>query len=53
MANATPSFAGQINGSGDTLALFLKIWSGEVLTAFEQATAFLGKAMERTIANGW
>jgi hypothetical protein len=52
MANATPSFAGQINGAGDELALFLKIWSGEVLTAFEQATAFLGRAMERTISSG-
>lgn len=52
MANATPSFAGQINGTGDQLALFLKIWSGEVLTAFEQATAFLGRAAERTISSG-
>lgn len=37
MANATPSRVGQVNASGDALALFLKVFAGEVLTAFEEA----------------
>lgn len=52
MANATPSRAGQINQSGDPLALFLKVFSGEVLTAFEQSNVFLDKTQVRSISNG-
>lgn len=48
----TPSRPGQINGAGDALALFLKVFSGEVLTAFEQTTVMLDKHMIRTIQNG-
>lgn len=32
----TPNRPGQIEGSGSVLALYLKLFSGEVLTAFEQ-----------------
>ena len=52
MADATPSRAGQVNGSGDDRALFLKVFSGEVLTAFREANRFLGKSMVRTISSG-
>ena len=37
MANATVSNLGQAAGAGSTTALFLKIFPGEVLTAFEDA----------------
>lgn len=53
MANATVSRLGQANLSGDTDALFLKVFSGEVLTAFEEANIFdSSKHMVRSIMNG-
>lgn len=52
MANATVSDIGQIAGSGDTKALFLKVFSGEVITAFETANSTLDKHMIRTISSG-
>ncbi|MGL5719183.1 MAG: phage capsid protein [Alphaproteobacteria bacterium] len=36
----------------DALALFLKVFGGEVLTAFERQAKTLSKVMVRTIANG-
>ena len=52
MANANPSRLGQINLSGDDQALFLKVFSGEVLTAFHRKNVFLDRSMVRTISNG-
>lgn len=53
MANATVSRLGQINGStSDNTALFLKVFSGEVMTAFHKANVFLDRSMVRTISNG-
>ena len=52
MANATPSRLGALNGGSDKDALFLKVFSGEVLTAFEQQTVMMDKHHVRTIANG-
>lgn len=52
MANATPIRAGQINGSGDVDALFLKVFSGEVLTAFETAAVTADKHFIRQIQSG-
>lgn len=52
MSNATPSQLGKVDGAGTADALFLKQFSGEVLTAFEQATVTADKHMVRTIANG-
>jgi hypothetical protein len=52
MANATPLRAGQVNGAGDVDALFLKVFGGEVMTAFEEANVFLDKQMVRNIKNG-
>lgn len=48
----TPSRPGQVNIAGDDLALFLKVFGGEVLTAFEQATVMLDKHFVRTISSG-
>jgi hypothetical protein len=52
MANATPSRLGQVNLAGDDQALFLKVFSGEVLTAFHRQNVFLDRSMVRTISNG-
>tara|TARA_R100001463_G_scaffold132440_1_gene193131 strand:- start:3110 stop:4063 length:954 start_codon:yes stop_codon:yes gene_type:complete len=52
MANANISDLGQVNNTGTADALFLKVFAGEVLTSFEQATVTAGNHMTRTIANG-
>lgn len=52
MANATVTAIGQLNGSGATDALFLKVFGGEVLTAFETANVTLDKHTVRTINSG-
>lgn len=52
MANATPSYIGQINGADPKDALWLKVFAGEVLTAFEEYNVFLGKTRVRTISSG-
>lgn len=48
----SPSRLGQINGSGDTDALFLKVFSGEVLTAFDRKVVAMSRQVIRTIENG-
>lgn len=52
MTNAIVSRPGQINAAGDTNALFLKLFSGEVLTAFEINTVFLDKHVVQPISGG-
>ena len=52
MANATVSNLGQAAGAGSTTALFLKIFAGEVLTAFEDAQTTLDKHVVRSISSG-
>lgn len=52
MSNATVLNVGQINGAGSTTALFLKVFSGEVLTAFEEANVVMDKHTVRQIASG-
>lgn len=52
MANATVSRLGQANTTGDAKALFLKVFAGEVLTAFQESTVTAGRFAERTIASG-
>lgn len=52
MSNFNPSFIGQAAGAGDQNALFLKLFSGETLTAFETVNTALERTMVRTIANG-
>lgn len=52
MTAATPSRMGQANATGANDALFLKIFSGEVLTAFETETMFRDKQTVRQIASG-
>ena len=52
MANATPSRLGQINATGADDALFLDVFGGEVLTAFETSVLLRDKHMVRTIEHG-
>ena len=52
MANANVIRLGQVNGAGDVDALFLKVYAGEVLTAFEGNNVMLDRTMVRTIDHG-
>lgn len=56
MANAVGQKIGQNQGKGnadaDKLALFLKVFGGEVLTAFMRRAVTMDKHMVRTIQNG-
>ena len=52
MSNYTVSNIGQNAGSGRTTANFLKVFAGEVITAFETANSTLDKHLVRTISSG-
>lgn len=52
MANTDPSRLGQINGAGNVDELFLKVFSGEILTTFEEQNIMKDLHMVRTISNG-
>ena len=53
LTSATPaSRVGQNLSTGDTNALFLKVFSGEILTAFETSTIMKGLQTMRTISSG-
>lgn len=52
MANATVIRLGQANSGGADDALFLKVFSGEVLTAFDEINVTQDKQVIRSIASG-
>ena len=52
MSNATISSIGQVNSAGTADALFLKVFSNEVLSQFTRENQMLGMSTVRTIANG-
>lgn len=52
MANATVQAFGQINGAGVTDALFLKVFGGETMAAFDEACKTMDKHTVRQIAHG-
>lgn len=52
MADMIIAHPGLQNGTTDRLGLFLKMFTGEVLTAFSQATVTGGRFSERTIEHG-
>lgn len=52
MANATVLRSGQDNGAGDAKANFLKVWSGEVLVAFEEFNIMKDLQMMKSISSG-
>lgn len=51
-ANTTVSRVGQSNLTGDERALFLKVFSGEVMETFQKENKTGGRITERTIASG-
>ena len=52
MANAVASRLGQSQLAGDERELFLKVFAGEVLTAFETMVILKEKTRQRTITSG-
>jgi hypothetical protein len=52
MSNATASRVGQILAANDAEALFLKVFSGEVLTIFEAENVTMNRTMVRAITSG-
>lgn len=52
MSNANPSRLGQAGLTGDTNALFLKVFSGEVMSTFNANTVMKEKTRIRSINNG-
>lgn len=52
MASTTVQNPGQVNNAGDRLALFLKMFAGEVLTAFARTSKTMDKHIIRTIQSG-
>ena len=52
MAVAAPASIGRVNAANAEDALFLKVFSGEVLTAFERASVTQGAEMVRSISSG-
>jgi hypothetical protein len=48
----TMTRTGQANSAGDSSALMLKVYAGEVLTAFEQASVTMDKHVIRSISSG-
>jgi hypothetical protein len=47
-----PSRLGQQDAAGDAKALFLKVYGGEVLTAFEETNVMMDKHVVRSISSG-
>jgi hypothetical protein len=52
MTDFTRVIVGAVNNAGDANALFLKVFAGEVLTAFKNATVFDSKQRVRVITSG-
>lgn len=52
MADASVARIGQINSAGDAKALFMKVFAGEVLTAFKENCVTEDKHMVRNIQSG-
>lgn len=50
--NSTPSYPGQDQLAGDTRALMLDLFGGEVLTAFETATVMRDKHQVKALSKG-
>ena len=49
MANMTVVRPGQINGAGDDRAMFLKVFAGEILSAFTETNVAMSRHVVRTI----
>ena len=49
---STPSRLGQVDATGDARALFLKVFAGEILTAYKNSTVTMDRHVVRTISSG-
>lgn len=52
MTNMTPDRLGQINSAGDAKATFLKVFGGEVITAYDEVNVMDALHWQRTIEHG-
>lgn len=52
MSNVNPSRLGQVNVAGDTDALYLKVFAGEVINSFNATNVYQDKHVTREIAHG-
>jgi hypothetical protein len=52
VSNAVPSRLGQVNTADDARALFYKLFTGEVLTAFDKKNIMMGRHRVRNIEHG-
>ena len=52
MSAFTPTRPGLVEHAGTADALFLKLFGGEVLTAFDEKNVAVSRHMIRTISNG-
>ena len=52
MAAFNVSRLGQKDGAGDAKALFLKVYGGEVMTAFEETNVMATRHTVRSISSG-
>ena len=52
MADVTIGQLGKLQGNADLLEGFMKVFAGEVITAFERSTNTVNRHMVRTIENG-
>lgn len=52
MSDFTVSRLGQVNASGDAKAIFLEVFSGEVLEAFDTLQLTMDRQLVKTIKNG-
>lgn len=52
MSSAVPNRIGQINQAGSATAIFLKVFSGEVLTAFEKKTIMMSRTFMKNVTSG-
>lgn len=51
MSNATPSLQGQVDGAGAADALFYKVFTGEILTAFDEKNVMESRVRTRNVKN--
>lgn len=52
MADVIVAQPGKVEGGTDLLQMYLKVFAGEVITAFERSSVTLGRHMVRTIESG-
>jgi hypothetical protein len=52
MSDFTPDRGGQVNSAGDTRALYLKLFAGEVLNKLAEVRSTAGMTLEKTLRGG-